>query len=103
PIDDPRYRPILDLFNSQIMSYMDDGNFDIYKLESDFFIPLIQILGLLRHDERINELSEYTSNCLNFIKGIKMEKRYLTESFETIESYYKERLVELENVVKELE
>lgn len=103
PIDDPRYQPILNLFNSQIMSYMDDGNFDIYKLESDFFIPLIQILGLLRHDERISQLSEYTSNCLNFIKGIKMEKRYLTENFETIKSYYKERLIELENVVKELE
>ena len=103
PIDDPRYRPILDLFNNEIMPFMKDGDFEIYKLESDFFIPLIQILGLLRHDERTNELSEYTSNCLNFIKGIKMEKRYLTENFETVESYYKEKLLELENVVKEVE
>jgi hypothetical protein len=103
PINDPRYRPILDLFNTEIMPHMENGEFDVYKLKSDFFIPLLEILGLLRHDERINELAEYSSNCLNFIKGIQMEKKYLTENFETIKSFYKDELAELENVVKEVE
>lgn len=103
PINDPRYRPILDLFNAEIMPHMENGDFDIYKLKSDFFIPLIAVLGLLRQDERINELADYSSNCLNFIKGIQMEKKYLTENFETIKTFYKDELAELENVVKEVE
>lgn len=100
PINDPRYRPIFDLFKSEIIPYMEEGNYDIYVLEQKFFKPLLEILSKLRMDERINPMTDYTRNCLNFIKGIKMEKKYLSDNFSTLIERYKEEEKELTEIIK---
>lgn len=102
PLNDPRYRPILDLFESEIRPYMESGNYDVFILESRFFKPLIQTLSHLRMDERINPMVNYTQNCINSIKGIKMEKKYLSVNISTLIEYYKEDEKELVAVLKTL-
>lgn len=102
PIDDPRYRLIYDLFSIHIIPYMETGDYEIYALEKNFFSPLMAILGVLRLDQRINNMSEYTRNCLNFIKAIKMEKRYLSKNISTLIKRYEEEAQDLKSLLTEL-
>lgn len=102
PINNPRYQPIYQLFNQHIIPFMTSGEYDVYALERDFFIPLIQILGHFRLDKKINEMSDAVSACLAEIKGIKMEKGYLTENVKTIITRYENDLNELPEIAKEI-
>jgi len=102
PINDPRYRPILDLVNEQIIPYMQNGDYDIYVLEQNFYFPLIDILSELRLDSRVNEMSEQTRNAINSIKGVKVEKRYLTEILTTLIKRYQNSNKDLVDLLKKL-
>ncbi|MBL7904041.1 MAG: hypothetical protein JNL22_03365 [Bacteroidales bacterium] len=102
PIDDPRYRPIFDLFNKHIIPNMENGKYEVYDLEKNFFAPLMLLLGELRLDPRTNAMSDYTRNCLNSIKGIKMEKRYLSDNIKTLISSYEEESNDLTSLLTEL-
>lgn len=97
-----RYRPILALFNNEIEPYMKNGDFDVYKLEANFFRPLKEVLGTLRMDSKITSMTDYTRNCLNNIKGIKMEKNYLSENLTILIGRYKAGQDELKKVLDEL-
>ncbi|WP_333696026.1 hypothetical protein [Flavobacterium sp.] len=99
PINDLRYKPILDLFNSEILPYLNDGNYDIFKLEKSFFLPLIKILSNLRLDPRIQPMFEYSKNCVVDIKGIKMEKHYLSVNFKTLKDWYIESKTDLPEII----
>lgn len=103
PLNDPRYRPILDLFDSEVRPYMQDGNYDVFKLEKDFFIPLLSILANFRFDKRTHNMTESVRNCINEIKGIKMEKHYLTVNFENIKTRLEENKSELEKIHQRIE
>lgn len=103
PIDDARYKPILDLFNSEILPYMQDGNYDIYKLEKDFYFPLISVLSHLRLDERTHLMVDYAKSSITEIKGIRLEKTYLAENFKTIKDWYIESKDYLPKVIKLLQ
>jgi hypothetical protein len=102
PINNPRYQPIYQLFNQHIIPFMSSGEYDVYALERDFFIPLIQILGHLRLDKKMNDMADAVSACLAEIKGMKMEKGYLTENVKTLITRYENDLNELPSVVKEI-
>jgi hypothetical protein len=102
PINDPRYRPIFDLVNVHIIPFIEDGNYEIYALEKNFFAPLMIIFGELRLDSRTNDMSDYTRNCLNSVKGIKMEKRYLSENITTLIRRYEEESSDLTSLLSEL-
>ncbi|GAB3019378.1 hypothetical protein GCM10027284_43320 [Cyclobacterium sediminis] len=103
PLNDQRYRPILDLFDTEVKPYMQDGNYDVFKLEKDFFIPLLSILANLRFDKRTHKMTESVQNCINDIKGIKMEKHYLTVNFENIKKRLEENKNELEKIHQRIE
>lgn len=103
PIDDPRYRPILDLMDSQIKPYLENNKYDLYKLERDFFRPLIVVLSHLRHDERIYAMLEHARNCVTEIKAIRMEKHYLDINFRNFQDSYKENKKSLPKILKIIE
>lgn len=103
PINDPRYRPILDLMDSEIAPYLDNSNYDLYKLEKDFFKPLIYILSGLRLDERTYPMLENARNCVTEIKAIRMEKHYLNINFKNIKDSYLESKDWLPDVIKTIE
>lgn len=77
PINDPRYRPIFDLFNLQIRPYLQNGNYDIYNLETNFLLPMISVLSNLRLDTRTHGMKDFVQNMLTEIKGIRLEKTSL--------------------------
>ena len=103
PIDDVRYKPILDLFDAEIAPYLENNNYDIYKLERDFFKQLLPILSNLRHDERVFPMLEHVRNCISEIKAIKMEKYYLDINFRNFRDSYAENKISLPNVIRILE
>jgi hypothetical protein len=103
PTNDPRFITIQNLFDTEIEPFRQSGKFEIYRLHDNFLVPFISILSNLRHDFRTNEMSKLVGNCIDAIKGIKMEKYYLKENFEIIVSRYKENLVELPKIVNLVE
>jgi hypothetical protein len=102
PINDPRYQPIFQLCNQHIIPFLTSGEYDVYALERDFFIPLIQILDNFRLDQKINEMSDAVLLCLAEIKGIKMEKGYLNENVNTLINRFENDLKELPEIVREI-
>jgi hypothetical protein len=103
PIQNPYYKAMLDLISSEIMPNINDGKYDVFKLQKGFFLPMLGILGNLRLDERSKPLTLAVSNCLSDIKGIKMEKGYLTEILETIIDRYKTQLPEIKIIIDSIE
>jgi len=103
PVNDSRLRPILDLISKHIQPKRQTGDYNVFELENVFFIPLLSILSHLRLDERTRNLSVYTSNCLNDIKGIRMEKKYLTDNMTYIIDSYKKQLKDIENIINIIE
>lgn len=100
PINNHRYKPIYDLFKSEILPYLQDGKYDVFKLENSFYIPLIKILSELRLDLKTQKMMEYAKNCVNDIKAIKMEHYYLTENFNTLKERYTESKNELPKIIE---
>lgn len=90
PINDPRYKQIYDLMELEILPYQENNDFDLYKLEKDFFKPLITILSRLRNDDRTYMMFDYARNGIIEIKAIKMEKYYLDVNFKNIKKSYLE-------------
>jgi hypothetical protein len=103
PYQDDRYKSIADLYLKYITPNLDNGNFNPYILEKDFFLPLVEILRHLRLDNRTEQLSLSVTSSLNAIKGIKMEQNYMTENVETMIKHYQEQLAELKEVIRGLE
>lgn len=102
PSNDPRYKPIADLFNAHIYPKQESGNFDVYDLKNNFFIPLMKVLGHFRQDERTFELAHYTTACLNDIHGIKAEKSYMIKNAETIRERYTKELEAIPQLLSQI-
>jgi len=103
PSNDRRYLPLSTLFESEIRPYMQDGDYDVFKLEKDFFIPILSVLSEFRFDKRTHSMTESVRNCINDIKGIKMERGYLTTNFENIRQRLEENKNEIEEIYKPIE
>ena len=103
PIQNKHYKAILDLISSEIMPHYNDGEYDVFKLQSDFFLPVLKILSELRLDERSKPLALAANSCLNDVKGISMEKGYLSENIETVITKYNEQAKEIKKVVQDIE
>ena len=103
PISNTRFKLISDLISKHILPKRQTGNYDVFELENVFFMPLLAILADLRLDERTKPLANYTSNCLNDIKGIRLEKQYMTENLTIIIAGYKKQLGELETIINTIE
>jgi len=103
PIKDPRYRPILDLYDKYIEPHRKDGAFDLFLLDDLFFEPLTKIFAILRHDERTKGMADATLGCVNGIKGIRMEKHYWAENIEEIIRLYQDQLNALPTIANRIE
>ena len=98
PSNDARFRPILNLINTQIIPHMHDGSFNPFNLEINFYKPLMEILVPNRFDARTKDMIESVRNGINSIKGIKMERIYLIENLEKIKSNFESNRDELPNL-----
>jgi hypothetical protein len=101
--NEPRFAPIATLFDEHILPNLVTGNYDIYVLDKEFFLPLVQILAGLRHDPKINEMSDAIRSCLSDSKAIKMEKQYLTQNLVTLTFRYGEALEDLPKIVQDID
>jgi hypothetical protein len=103
PINDARYKPIAELYSSQIMPYLRDGNFNPFVLKREFFQPLVEILAHMRLDPRTKGLASSMTKGINAVKGIELEKQYMSKNLKSIIKQYKEQLVELEKLITKIE
>ncbi|WP_163326322.1 hypothetical protein [Draconibacterium mangrovi] len=103
PNEDARYKPIADLYNAQIVPYLDDGKFIPSILKRDFFIPVLNILNSIRLDTRTKPLFISSSGAMNNIKAIQMEKQYINEIATTMIKRYKELSAKLNDIVQNIE
>jgi len=100
--EDPRYKPILDLLNTQIAPIW-GAEFDPFKLEIDFLNPLVNILGSLRLYDKTRPLLIIINNCLNDIHAIKEKKTYFMEIIKYMSDNYGTQLVNLNSSISDLE
>jgi len=103
PINDPRYKPLSDLYTKHIIPHLADGNFNPYILDEQFFLPAINILSNFRLEPQTKPLANVISACLSSIKGLKMEKHYITENIKVLIRLYKEQLIELDEITSQFE
>ena len=103
PSNDARYLPLLNLFESEIRPYMQSGDYDVFNLEKDFFVPILSVLSTFRFDKRTHSMTESVRNCINDIKGIKMERNYLATNFENIRKRLEENKNEISDIYKPIE
>ncbi|PKH49535.1 hypothetical protein CXF68_01995 [Tenacibaculum sp. Bg11-29] len=102
PLNDPRYIPIADLHSAQIMPYLRAGNFNPFVLRREFFLPLVEIMAHLRLDPRTKGIASAMTKGLNAIKGIELEKDYMSKNLESIIKQYKGQLTELEKLINKI-
>lgn len=99
----PRYGPILKLFDTYILPHMHDGQFDAFELGENFFAPLIEIFTSMRQDDNIKQMSLASAKCLSGIKGLRMEKRYWRENITTIRDRYAGHISAIEIIADSIE
>lgn len=103
PINDPRYRPLAELYTEYIIPHLADGNFNPYVLDEHFFLPMVNILSRYRLEPQTKPLSNVITACLSSIKGIRLEKYYITENIKALIILYQKQLEELDEITSQLE
>jgi hypothetical protein len=103
PINDPRYRPLADLYSKYIMPRLVDGKLNPYHLDKHFFHPILQVLSHYRLEPQTKPLLNTITSCLNSIKAIRLEKHYITENIKVLIALYQKQLDELDKITSELE
>jgi len=103
PMLDARYKPIAELYKEHITPYLNEGDYNVFVLDKDFFMPIIDILSHQRFDESIKPLTRATTSCLDDIKGIRFEKKYMTDNVKTILEHYNEQIENLDKIINKIE
>ena len=103
PANNPNYRAILDLFSVHIMPRMQDGKFNPFEMDGNFFQPLISVLSEMRLDERIRPVTAYASSCVTNIQKLRMERVYVIENMTNVISNYKNQIDDLKIVVEKIQ
>jgi hypothetical protein len=65
-------------------------------------LPMISILSNLRLDPRTHGMKDFVQNMLTEIKGIRLEKTYISDNFETIKDWYIESKSELPSIIQSI-
>lgn len=103
PINDERYKPIADLYSTFILPHLEDGKFNPFVLQTDFFLPVISHLSKYRLEPITKPLLVASNEALNNIKGIKMEKYYMTKKINIVLERYDDLLKNLNDIVNAIE
>lgn len=96
------YKPLEDLFLAQIEPHLDKGDFDLFKLKKNFFVPMIQELEKLNSDERTRPMVNHCRSSLDNIKGLEMEILYFSTNLQTLVGFFKEDKSILEGILKDI-
>ncbi|MBL0913295.1 MAG: hypothetical protein IBJ09_13080 [Bacteroidia bacterium] len=102
PDNDPRIKPMYELFTAQISPYSKSGNFNMYCLQAEFLVPLLEILSELRHDDRVTQITNYVIEGRIIINEMIMEKHYLSENFTKIRTEYGSCLRQLKQIMQKI-
>lgn len=97
------YVQLFELVQNEVYPYMQDGNYNPYILNNNFCFPALSILANMRSDRRTFEMSKSIRECLNSIKGIRMERNYLVQNFENLNNNFSNNLDELPKLHKKLD
>lgn len=97
---DPRFKPLLDLFDKELLPHMRNPNFDYYNFDQSFLTPLLYELANLRLDQRTQPLANSTRQSLIYLNQFKQEKYYFQRNLETIIEIYKSSKSDLEVILK---
>jgi hypothetical protein len=81
PTNNDTFRQIHELFKKYIYPHTEDGEIDLFSLQSNFLKPLLDIISVNRLDENLKEISIHSSNCNLEIKAVRAEKEYLIKNF----------------------
>lgn len=103
PVNDPRYRPLVDLYTEHIIPHLTDGKFNPYLLDEQFFLPIVNILSHYRLEPQTKPLSIVITACLSSIKALRMEKHYITENIKALIILYQKQLEDLDEITSLLE
>ncbi len=103
PSEDLRYKPILKLVSEHLLPKISEGHYNPYELREFFFQPLLVILAKLRMDKRTSKLQQVVTSCLNDVKAIEFENRYLVNNINTIVLRYTEQISEIEIILNQIE
>lgn len=98
PHKDSSYIGIVALIKNEIEPHKKEGSFNPFEMEKKFFLPLKSSLSKLKPANTVNEINRLVDDCLNSIKGMQLEKKYLNENFSSI----KESLNKQKNVLNEI-
>ena len=55
PINDERFKPIADLYSEHILPHLIDGEFNPFKLNNEFFMPVLEVLSKNRLERIVKE------------------------------------------------
>ncbi|CAM2974698.1 hypothetical protein O8E88_002289 [Flavobacterium psychrophilum] len=100
---DEKYKPLFDLYLTEVSLNRDNPNFNPLDLEEKFFKPVVLILGNLAIDERIIKLATTVTECFNDISAIKAEKKYMISNCTTLIERYKKQLIKLNPLINRIE
>ena len=103
PIKDIRYKPVADLYSTYILPHIEDGKFNPFVLQMEFFIPIISILSEFRLEPITKPLLTTSNDALNNIKGIRMERQYMNDIITTMIGRYGELLKNMDDIVNKIE
>lgn len=102
-INHARYKPLAELYTEYIVPHLTDGKFNPYLLNEKFFLPIVSILSHYRLEPQTKPLSNIITACLSSIKGIRMEKHYITENIKALIILYQKQLDDLNEITSQLE
>lgn len=96
----PIFQPLYELYMEHFAPHLEDSQFDPFKLEIHFFIPMMNYMAEnYRSDLDAIPLTDAMTGCLIDIKALKLERRYMKDNINQTVNFYQELQEELPNIV----
>lgn len=102
-LEDPIFTPLANLYLQHFAPHLNDGEYNPFKLEVDFFIPMMKYMADNYKKEKIAiPLTDAMTGCLIDIKALRMERRYIKENIDQTIGFYRKLKEELPEIVSNI-
>lgn len=95
---DTEWDSLMFLYNQNIVIHLEDSNFNPFILKEKFFEPTIEIISKHHSDESIIPISDSIRKCMNAVRGLCLEKRYIHKNLLEIKKWYLELLNTIDSI-----